>query len=108
MPTDNEMPFAFASTSFEEQEVVIRLSRTTGLAHISSCWPTWTARLFKRYGRPRRTALSQPGGKVVCAFWDIPIRFLTFRRASRPGPRNLAGLAKAREVRKAGRRPENL
>ena len=103
MPTDNETPFAFAPTSIMEQEVVVRLNRATGMAHISSCWPTWTARLVKRYGRPHHTAISQAGDQVVCAFWNIPLRLITFRKPSRRGARNPAGLEKAQEVRQAGR-----
>ena len=97
MQTQNPTPGAFPSASFEEEEVVIRLSSTAGLALIASSWPTWTARLFKRYGRPYGTMLSQAGGKVLCTFWQIPIGLVTFRKPSRPRPRRLAGHAKTRK-----------
>ena len=103
MATDDDKPLHFAPTSLHEQEVVVRFDRSSGMAYVSSCWPMWTARFLKRYGRPQRLNLSPRDGKVTCAVWEIPIRLITFRKPSRPGPRNPAGLAKARKARWAGR-----
>jgi hypothetical protein len=99
---DDQKLLDFASTSVSEQEVVIRLSRVTGLAHISCCWPTWTGRFFKRYGRPQRVSVSKENGRATCTFWDIPIRYLTFRRPQPLGRGNLDALKRGQKGRQKG------
>jgi hypothetical protein len=102
MLTDNKTLFGFAPESFKEHEVTVRLNRTTGLAHIASCCPSWTARLAKRYGLPRQAVLSQPSGTIVWAIWELPIGLVTLRKPGWSRRRKLAGIVKVAWVREAG------
>ena len=96
----DDKPLALAPTPVEEQEVTTRLSRTTGLAHIVSCWPGKTKRFQKRYGPPQR--VSMRNGLVTAAFWDVPLRCITFRSAPPQHPGNIQALKRARRTRKRG------
>ena len=81
--------------SIDEQEVVIRLERITGKAHIASNWPTKSRHLTRLYGEPHRV-VKDPEGNVTTAWWVVPIAQITFRRAGKPRVGNPANLAHAR------------
>jgi len=84
---------AFAYTSTAEQEVVIRLDRTDGQAHIGSCWPSVSRRLCKRYGPPSKVSKSSRDGRITCAWWVVPLRCVSFRSLTpRKAPRTPAGI----------------
>ncbi len=70
----------FAPTSIAEQEVVIRLDRETGQAHLSSTWPDWSRKLAKLYGHPSKVSKSSRDGRVTCAFWTVPPGAVRLRR----------------------------
>lgn len=65
-----------ASCAIAEQEVIVRLDRLDGVAHICSCWPDMTRKLAKRYGPPERVSTHK--GKVTSAWWRVPIRLIRF------------------------------
>ena len=73
----------YASSSIAEQEVVIRLDRETGQAHVSSTWPEWSRKLGKLYGPPQKTSKTPRDGRVSCAFWTVPINRVSMRRGPR-------------------------
>ena len=85
----------YASTALDEQEVVVRLERVTGQAHITSCCPTWSRRLTRLYGPPHRV-VKDSAGHVTMAAWTVPIAQITFRRPRKPRVGNPANLARAR------------
>ncbi len=70
----------FAPMSIAEQEVVIRLDRETGQAHLSSTWPDWSRKLAKLYGHPSKVSKSSRDGRVTCAFWTVPPGAVRLRR----------------------------
>jgi hypothetical protein len=59
-------------------EVVIRIDRSDGMAHICSTWPAYSRRLEKRYGNPAK--YTEREGKVTSASWAIPKGRITIRR----------------------------
>ena len=61
----------YGGTLESEQEVVVRLDRTDGQAHICSTWPAWSRKLERRYGAPRK--VTEREGKVTSAFWTLPL-----------------------------------
>ena len=75
------MPMNYGGTSEAEQKVTIRLDRQTGEAHLCSTWPTWSRKLERLYGAPKRAA--ERGAKVTAAFWTIPLGLVTLRRGGR-------------------------
>jgi hypothetical protein len=81
--------------SIDEQEVLIRLQRITGKAHIASNWPTKSRHLTRLYGEPHRVT-KDPDGNVTTAWWVVPIAQITFRRPGKPRVGNPANLARAR------------
>jgi len=81
--------------SIDEQEVLIRLQRITGQAHIASNWPTKSRHLTRLYGEPHRVT-KDPDGNVTTAWWVVPIAQITFRRPGKPRVGNPANLAGAR------------
>ena len=86
----------FAPTILDEQEVVIRLDRKAGVAHVCSCWPDMMKRIEKRHGSPKETTVDGQG-RVTSAFWVLPLDFVAsgilrkgrkgIGRGKRPGPR---------------------
>ena len=91
------------SVSIAEQEVVVRLDRQSGQAHICSSWPMWSQRLEKRYGRPTKVSKVSKDGEVSAAFWDVPIGLITFRKSGKSGKGNAKDLERARAAKKTGR-----
>ena len=85
----------YASTALDEQEVVVRLERVTGQAHITSCCPTWSRRLTRLYGPPHRVVKDRDG-HVTTAIWRVPANLITFRRPGKPRVGNPGNLARAR------------
>ena len=69
----------YGGVSEREQEVVIRLDRHDGQAHISSAWPDWSRNPERLYGAPRKISKGQDGG-VTCAFWTVPLGLVRLRR----------------------------
>ncbi len=65
----------FASTTLDEQEVIIRLDRKAGVAHVCSCWPEMMTRIEKRHGSPKETTVDGQG-RVTSAFWVLPLDFV--------------------------------
>jgi len=63
------MPMNYGGTSEAEQKVTIRLDRQTGEAHLCSTWPTWSRKLERLYGAPKRAvtafALCAPASLAV-------------------------------------------
>ena len=92
----------FASTAIDEQEVVVRLERVTGQAHITSCCPTWSRRLTRLYGPPHRVVKDRDG-HVTTAIWRVPANLITFRRPGKARVGNPANLARARTAPTQGR-----
>ena len=81
--------------SIDEQEVLIRLQRITGKAHIASNWPTKSRHLTRLYGEPHRVT-KDPDGNVTTAWWVVPIAQITFRRLGTRHRGNPQSLARAR------------
>jgi len=99
----------YASNSIAEQEVVIRLDRETGQAHVSSAWPEWSRKLAKLYGPPQKTSKSSRDGRVTCACWTVPINRVSLRRGPRvskmtPEQRQAVGerLRRLRQINSTG------
>ena len=65
----------FAPTTLAEQEIVLRLDREEGLAHVCSCWPEMTKRIIKRHGPPKETT-TDGRGRVTSAIWVLPLDFI--------------------------------
>jgi hypothetical protein len=66
-----EDPMEYASTSTDEQEVVIRLDIASKQAHICSCSVVRSRRLTKLYGPPEKVSRDREG-KVTTAILDGP------------------------------------
>ncbi len=82
----------YRGTGRNEQEVLLRLDRLDGQAHINSTWPEWSRKLERLYGAPKK--VTQREGKVTSAFWTIPLNRVTLRR----GPRRVAVSEAQREA----------
>ncbi len=67
-----------------EGEVIVRLDRHDGQAHINSTWPAWSRRLERLYGSP--TKVTERDGKATSAFWAVPLDRVSLRRARMPRP----------------------
>ena len=67
-----------------EQEVTIRFDRATGQAHLCSTWPTWSRKLERIYGSPKR--VTRRDGDIISAFWVVPLTAIRVgrRRTGRP------------------------
>lgn len=71
----------FGNVPAEEAEVVIRLDRLDGQAHICSTWAAKSRLLERRYGEPSRVV--SRAGIVVSAWWVVPVARISFRSAPR-------------------------
>jgi hypothetical protein len=100
---ENTTSLEFSAIDLREQEVIVRLDRTTGSAYIQSMWPSETKKLMKKYGPPHRTSVSSKDGGITAAFWDaLPRRILTFRNPTSKNAGNWASLERARQARRKG------
>ncbi len=104
MASKVKLPFSLASTSSVEAEVIVNLDKHADTAHVCSCWPDMTRKLFKRFGPPNQTS-QNPQGQVTAACWQIPLTFVVsgLLRKGRTGrkatPQQLAALKKAGQAR---------
>ena len=73
----------FAPATETESEVVLRLDGAEEILHITSAWPKWSRRFYKRFGKPTRVS-RRPDGSVTCAFWTLPIAAFKMPRLPRP------------------------
>ncbi len=71
----------YGGVSQDEMEVTIRLDRTHRQAHICSTWPEWSRKLERIFGSPRKEI--ERDGKVVSAFWTVPLNRVALRRGPR-------------------------
>ncbi len=89
----------YGGVSVDEQEVVIRLDRATGEAHVSSAWPDYSRRLEKVHGAPKRC--STRGDWVTVAFWTFPVAYVRTPKQPRKGrsltPEQAAAMKSARK-----------
>jgi hypothetical protein len=71
----------YGGVTQDEKEVTIRLDREDRQAHICSTWPEWSRKLERLFGCPKKEATRD--GKVVSAFWTVPLNRVALRRGPR-------------------------
>jgi len=95
---------AYGAVAEIEMEVTIRLDRAAGEARICSTWPAWSRRLERLFGSPKR--VTEQEGKVVSAFWTVPLAAVRLRAGKRR--QSPAQRAAAVKILKQAREGERL
>ena len=100
----------FAKIATAEQETVIRKSRRTKTATITSCWATDCRQLLKKYGTPKQIRRNADGLVTSCS-WEVPVKLVSYHKprampknARQPGTRS----GKARRIPRIGSKSREI